>query len=230
MAMLAVVFLALVACDDLEPGIYASDNVFLPLVPGDLIDARGLLLDFPGARIPIQRLIRFVSAFSVTGNATFALLDVFGQVIDPKDAKNFIYNFTSFGAGLGLSVEEHPTCMHLLELDSDLEAGEYVINVWGKLSNEKRLNQSVLLFNGTATFYELSKIGETIGSVVLYGFFVAVLGGILFLIFSKDQVRTTSQPSKKDRVPDYAELHKAPVRTASPPVTKKERARSTSPK
>jgi hypothetical protein len=120
--------------------------------------------------------------------------------------------------------------MHLLELDSDLEAGDYVLNVWGKLSTEIRINQSVLLFNGTATFYELSKIGETIGSVVLYGFFVAVLGGILFLIFSKDQVKTTSQPNKKDRVPDYAELHKVPVRTASPPQTKKERARSSSPK
>jgi hypothetical protein len=230
--MIATLLLALVACDDLEKGIQGPDNVFMPLVSADVIDARGLFLDFPAARVPVQRFVRFVSAFAVQGNASFALLDVFGQIIDQKDPTNFIFNFSSYGANRGLSVEEQPTCMHLLELDTDLEAGDYVVNVWAKLSAlEIRLNQSALLYNGTVTFYELSKIGDTIASAVLYGFFVAVLGGILFLIFSKDQVKTTSQPSKKERVLDYADILRAPPgRTASAPLPKKERARSTSPK
>jgi hypothetical protein len=218
--MLTAILFALVLSDDEPPGTYINENVFLPLAPEELLIGRGLLLDFPDSRIPIQRFFRFVSSFMAFGNATFGLQEVFGQLVDPKDDKNFIWNFSSHGFGGRISVEDQPTFMHLCELDMELEAGNYNLCMWAKVTDENRFNQSVLLYNQSTNFYEVSNITDTVGSVVLYVFFIAVLGGILFLIFSKDQVKPTSQPNKKT-VLDYADIHKAPVektRSPSPPA------------
>jgi hypothetical protein len=90
-------------------------------------------------------------------------------------------------------------------------------NIWAKAGNENRLNQLVLLLNQTVTFDEVSNVKDTVGSVILSAFVVAVLGMILWLIFSKDQVRPASRASNKARVLDCGDIHKPEARSSSTP-------------
>ena len=86
--------------------------------------------------------------------------------------------------------------------------------IWSKVTAENGMNYSVLLFNETSEFYEVTNWKETIGTVLLYLFFVGVVGGILYVIFSKDKATKTKAPSRKE-VADYSVIHKA-SRSSSP--------------
>ena len=224
--MLLSLFAALCLCDEDVPGIHGSQGEFLPTLPTTSIDGRGLLVDYPDNRIPIKRFFRFVSSFLVHGDASYGLQQVFGQITSAKDPTDFIWNFTSYGIGGRLSNEDQPSFLHLCELDTELEPSTYGLTVWGKVSAENGLNYSVLLYNGSATFYEVVDVKDQVGSFILYTFFVGVVAGILYVIFSKDKMKTTTPAKKnpKKKVLDYAQIHSSEnIRKPSPSPPKRGR-------
>lgn len=219
--MLISLLAALCFCEEDVPGIHGSAGEFLPTLPTTSVDGRGLLIDYPDNRIPIKRFFRFVSSFAVHGEATYGLQQVFGQITSAKDPTDFVWNFTSYGIGGRLSNEDQPSFLFLCELDTELEPNSYGLTIWGKVTAETGLNYSVLLYNGTASFYEVVDVKNQVGSFLLYAFFVGVVAGILYIIFSKDKMKTTTQPkksnNKKKPVLDYAQIHSGEnVRKASP--------------
>ena len=223
--MFVTLLAALAFCEEEVPGIHDPSGVFFPTLPVSLIDGRGLLPDYPDNRIPIKRFFRFVSAFQVHGDATYGLQKVFGQITSLKDQTDFVWNFSSYGIGGRLSNEDQPSFLFLCELDTELEPNSYGLTLWGQVTAETGLNYSVLLYNGTATFYEVVDVKNQVGSVLLYLFFIGVVAGILYIIFSKDKMKTTGdvkKPNKKKVVRDYAEIHAGqPVRRPSPSPPKR---------
>lgn len=196
-----------------DPGAYSPEGAFLPLAKAEL-QGKALLPDYPNNRIPIKRFFRVIDSYAVDGDENYGLQQVFGHVTSLNDPTNFIWNFTSYGIGGRISKEEQTTFLHLCELDQEMETGDFNLAIWGMVTAETGLNYSVLLFNETATFYEVTNIKETIGTVVLYLFFVGVVGGILYVIFSKDKKKVTKTPSRK-AVADYSDIHKS-SRSSSP--------------
>jgi len=224
--MIFALLCLLALADEEVAGIHSPHGAFLPLVPKEVLDGRGLLLDYPDFRIPIKRLFRFVSSFAVTGKATFGLQKVFGQIIELNDATSFVMNFSSFGVGGRLSSEDQTTFVNLCELSGDLDPNSYRLNIWAKVTGENGQNSSVLLFNETADFYEVIDIKDQIGSAVLYIFFVGVVGGILYWIYiRKDKPTNPDQPVRKQRVRDYSEIHGVTV----PPADQSKKGKSPSP-
>jgi hypothetical protein len=149
-----------------------------------------------------------------------------------NDPNNFIWNFTSYGMGGRISNEDQTTFLHMCELDQELEAGKYRVAIWAKVMSENGLNSSVLLFNDTAEFYEVLNLKYQIGSAFLYMFFVGVVGGILYMIFSKDKdkVRRPDRVNKK-AVRDYKDIHQpsAAANRAPSPKGRSDSPRSGSP-
>jgi len=208
--------LALSIAEEEGLGTYSSSGSFLPMVNKEVIDGRGLFLENPNNRIPIKPLTRFVSTFVVHGNEAFGLQKVFGHITSADDSNDFVFNFSTIGLGGRLSNEDVPTFTHYAQLESQFEPGVYGVDVWAKVTDEHGVNRSVLVYNQTVEFYEVTNIKEQFGTAFLYLFFVGVVGGILYMIFSKDTRTTaTSQKPKKTQVRDYADVHGV-ERTPSP--------------
>lgn len=210
--MLFSFLLFLIHCEE-QPGVYSPNGDFLPLAK-DTLKGKALLSDYPDNKIPIKRFFRIIDSYTVEGDENYGLQEVFGHITKLDDSTNFIWNFTSYGIGGRISKEEQVTFLHLCELDQELESGKFNLAIWSKVTAENGMNYSVLLFNETSEFYEVTNWKETIGTVVLYLFFVGVVGGILYVIFSKDKATKTKAPSRKE-VADYSVIHKA-SRSSSP--------------
>ena len=223
--MLLAVLAALSFCEDDVPGIHDPSGTFLPTLPTSSVDGKGLLTDSPDGRIPIKRFFRFVAAFQVH-EATYGLQKVFGQITSLRDPTDFVWNFSSYGVGGRLSSEDQSSFLFLCELDTELEPNSYGLTVWAQVSAENGMNYSVLLYNGSAAFYEVVDVNYQIGSFVLYTFFVGVVAGILYVIFSKDKVKVATDAKKgsKKKVLDYAEIHSSSsdtIRRPSPSPPKR---------
>lgn len=210
--MMFSLLLSLILCDD-SAGIHTRSGDFLPLAK-DTLRGRALLADYPGNRIPIKRFFRVTDSYTVDGDETYGLQEVFGHITRPGAPTDFVFNFTSFGLGGLISADEQPTFLHLCELDQSLEAGRFDLALWAKVTSSTGLNYSVLLLNETAEFYEVTNWKETVGAAFLYLFFVGVVGGIVFVIFSKDRTAKTKKPARKE-VADYSAIHRA-SRSSSP--------------
>lgn len=219
--------LSLAMSDEEIAGTHSNSGDFLPLVPTTSVDGRGLLPDYPDLRIPIKRLFRFVSSFQTLDDSTYGLQKAFGQITNVRDSTDFVWNFTSYGIGGRLSNEDQPSFVHLGELDQSLEPNTYGLTIWAKVTGEQGQNFSVLLFNDTVTFYEVVDLKDQVASVVLYVFFVGVVAGILYVIFSKDKVKV--EPSSRKKELDYSEIHAQPAggaRNPSPRAGSPKRNRS----
>ncbi|KAK8834447.1 hypothetical protein M9Y10_036307 [Tritrichomonas musculus] len=218
--------LALVLSEE-KDGIIGTLGEFLPFAPKSKIDGRGILIDYPENKIPLQRFIRFISSFAVTGEETYGLQNVFGYVTPEEGGSDYRVNVTSYGMSGRLSNEDQPSFLFQCELVSQLEPGHGNLELWGKLTNEQGVNLSILLFNESVEFYEEVNLHDQIASAVLYVFFVGVVGGILYFIFSKDKAKETKPVSKKKSVQDYAQIHssdrsRSPSRSSSPGSKRKD--------
>ncbi|KAH0793762.1 hypothetical protein GPJ56_002314 [Histomonas meleagridis] len=211
-----VLLLSFIHCEEEQDGVYSHHGSFLPLAKTESIYGRAILPDYPNNRIPIKRFFRVLDSYIVGSGEGFGLQNVFGHVTSLTDPNDFVWNFTSYGLGGRVSNEDQTTFLHLCELDQEMESGKFNLDIYAMVTSENGLNYSVLLFNETAEFYEVTNIKETIGSVVLYLFFVFVVGGILYFIFSKDKDKPVKSSSRKQKViADYSEIHKS-SRSSSP--------------
>ena len=189
-------------------GTYSRDGRFLPLIESGKVNAKLLLIDYPEKRIPIKRFMRVSAAFTSLSKDVYAFQELIGHIIDPADDQHFVWNMTSFGTSGRVSQEDTITHMHYAQLDSDMIPGSYKVDFYASLLDENNQNHSILLFNDTLTFYETIDYKYQIGSVVLYLLFAAILLGIVYFIFSKDQSKKTKMPqSKKSNIKDYSEIH-----------------------
>ena len=216
--MLFAFLFAFINSEKEKEGVYSPRGSFLPLVKTESLIGKTILPDYPNNRIPIKRFFRAISSFSVHGEEGYGLQEVFGHIASLNDATDFIWNFTSYGLGGRLSNEDQTTFLHLCELDQDMESGKFNLDLYAKVTTENGLNYSVLLFNDTAEFFEVVNIKEQIGTVVLYLFFVGVVGGILYVIFSKNKTKVATKPQRKQKIADYSEIHRSssPGRAPSP--------------
>ena len=207
-------------------GTYDLAQQFLPGVPKDLIDARGMFIDYKNNRIPLKPLVRFVDTFKTTSEEIYAVQEVFGHITSENDATDFVYNFSGRGLGGRLSNEESISLTHYLFFDS-VDPGKYGFDVFAKLADPSGKNVSVLLYNQTVELYEVTDLKESFGTAFLYLFFVGVMGGILYLIFSKDKrtaLAETQDKKKKKVAKEYADIHK--VDRSSSPGSGKKRTQS----
>lgn len=211
--MLFPLLLSLSLSEAEQLGVHSPSGSFLPLAKADL-HGRALLADYPDNKIPIKRFFRVIDSYAVDSEDNYGLQQVFGHVTAIDDPTNFVMNFSSYGIGGRISGEEQPTFVHLCELESGMDSGRFNLAIWGMVTAETGANYSVLLLNETATFYEVTDLKETVGTVVLYLFFVGVVGGIVFIIFSKDKAKVKKAPARK-AVADYADIHKS-SRSSSP--------------
>lgn len=187
--------LRVIASEDELRGTYSSRGKFLPLVPESSVEAKGLFVEYPDLKIPYKPLLRFVSTFKVNNYDVYGLHKVFGHITSPTDSTDFIFNFTSYGVGGRISNEAVTSYAHYLQFQG-FEPGTYGLDVFAKVVGQDGENKSILLFNDTVTFYEVTNYYETIGIVLLYVFFVLLLGFILYRIFTKDARRMLGAPSK----------------------------------
>ena len=191
-----------------ENGVSDLSGQFLPLAPKSQIEAKGVLLDYPDYRIPLQSYFRFVSSYSVTGDATFGLATVFGYAT-PTNGDHPV-NVTAQGIGGRISNEDQTSFLYACHFTEQIDTCQAVLELWAQLTNNEGKNVSVLLFNETVDFYEVINVREQIISTLLYIFFVCVIGGILYFIFSKDKPKESKPPSKKQgtKKKDYADIVK----------------------
>ena len=213
--MLFALILSFIFCEEEQAGVYSPSGSFLPLAKTESVMGKALLPDYPNNRIPIKRFFRLINSYTVGSDESFGLQKVFGHITSLTDPTDFIWNFTSYGLGGRISNEDQTTFLHLCELDQEMESGKFNLDIYAKVTSENGQNYSVLLFNETAEFYEVANIKETVGTVILYLFFVGVVGGILYVIFSKDKTKAKNNSSRKQRVADYSEIHKS-SRSSSP--------------
>jgi len=224
--MFLSILFAFVVSEEEGPGTYSSSGSFLPMVNKEMVDGRGLFMEHPNNKIPIKPLTRFVSTYAVKGNEAFGLQKVFGHITSADDCNDFIFNFSTIGLGGRLSNEDVPSFTHYAQLESQFEPGVYGVDVWAKVTDEHGVNRSVLVFNQTVEFYEVTNIKEQFGTAFLYLFFVGVVGGILYMIFSKDTRKaTTTTTTKKSAVKDYADIHGV-ERSPSPSTSGSGRSKS----
>ena len=204
--MILSLLFALSVAEEEGPGIHGTTGEFLPLLPTDKVNGVALLPDYPGKKIPIQRLFRVVSAYDVKDESAYGLIKVFGQIANVKDEKDFVTNFTSYGVGGRLSNEEQTTFMHFCELDGQIDPQNYRLTVWAEVSANNGLNYSVLLFNEEVNFYEVVDVKNQIGAVVLYAFFIGVVAYILYIIFAKKkETQPATKTTSKKQVKSYAD-------------------------
>ncbi|OHT17675.1 hypothetical protein TRFO_00976 [Tritrichomonas foetus] len=224
--------LALAFAEERE-GVSDLSGNFLPLTPKTQVDGRGLLPDYPDFRISMLRPFRFVSSFAVTGEESYGFVGVFGYATPVGDSGDYRSNITGYGAGGSLTKEDYPTFVHICQFEETLEPGPVNLELWGKLQNNQNQNESILLFNGTVEFYEETDVSRYIGTGFLYLFFVSVVGGIIYIIFSKDKIKESKPVSKKKKGPkDYSQIHDR-SRSPSPGANKRSQSpqnRSSSPK
>lgn len=208
--------LALVLSTEEKDGIIGTLGEFLPYAPKSKIDGRGILIDYPSNRIPLNQFIRFISSFAVTGEETFGLQTIFGYVTPEEGGSDYRVNVSSYGLSGRLSNEDQPSFLFQCELVSQLEPGKGNLELWGKLTNEQGVNLSILLYNESVEFYEVVNVRDQVASAILYIFFVGVVAGILYFIFSKDKTKETKPVSKKKAVQDYSQIHSDRSRSSSP--------------
>ena len=226
--MLFTFLFTLTISEEEREGVYSPHGAFLPLINTENLYGKSILPDYPNNRIPIKRFFRVISSFLVNSDEGYGLQKVFGHVTSLNDREDFLWNFTSYGLGGRLSNEDQSTFLHLCELDQEMESGKFNLDIYAKVTTENGLNYSVLLFNESAEFYEVLNLKEQFGTVFLYLFFVGVVGGILYVIFSKDKSKPPTNPQKKHKVADYSEIHRSssparnpsPVRKSSPAKSK----------
>ena len=210
-------FLFALAASLSEDGVEAHDGSFLPFVPASVLDAQGLLNEYPDLRIPIQRYFRFISSYKLTGDDTYGLNLIFGYLRSTEEGNDGFINISSFGRGGRISSEDQITFLHMLEPEGmAIEPGLYNLELYALLTwSEQNTNVSTLLFNQTVEFYEVINIHDYVASAILYVFFAGVVGVIIYMIFTKDKVKEkTVSKKKKGGVKDYAELVKN--RSSSP--------------
>ena len=228
--MLVYLFLVQSFSEEEILGTYSTHGSFLPLVSKEIIDGRGLFLDNINNRIPIRPLTRFVSTYLLLNNEAYGLQKIFGHITSIQDSNDFIFNFTTVGLGGRLSNEDISSFTHYAQLESQFEPGIYGVDVFAKVTDEHGQNHSVLLFNHSIEFYEITNLKEQFGTAFLYLFFVGVIGGILYIIFSKDnKINSIQNKNKKNKPRDYADVHNV-ERTSSPNTRSKSPGRNSSPK
>jgi len=197
-------------------GTYSKAQQFLPLLPPGKVNAKLLLLDYPDNRVPIKRFMRASAAFTSLDKSSYVFQELIGHIVDPKDETHYVWNMSTYGTSGRVSNEDTITHMHYCQLDQDMIPGTYKVDFYASLLDENSVNHSVLLYNGTLTFYETIDYKFQVGAVLLYVFFASLLLGIVFLIFSKDKAKTPKPvDGKKKIVKDYNEIHQVP-RSDSP--------------
>ena len=203
--MLSLLF-ALSLAEEEGPGIHSHSGEFLPLLPISKVKGVALLLDYKDKKIPIQRLFRVVSAYSVQDDEAYGLAGVFGQIVNVNDATDFIWNFTSYGVGGRLSSEDQTTFSHFCELDTGLDASSYVLNLWAQVTAENGRNYSVQLFSDVVTFEEVVDIKVQIGSVILYALSFSAIAYVIYRIVNKEKAVKGAEKKKeksKSQIKDY---------------------------
>ena len=212
----------LAKCEEDVLGTYDPyTHAHLPPISNDVIDARAQFIDFPDNKIPTngQTYVRLVGTYKAIGNNELQVQAVFGHLYTLEG--EWVTNYTTFAYPCRANSEESITSSHYFEWHSEIDPAQYIIDAYAIVTNTDGKNYSALVLNQTVEFVEITNYKETIGSAFLYLLVIFVLGGIIYLILSKDQRTTMStvaaqSKASKKKVLDYSEIHTSCLLYTSP--------------
>lgn len=213
---------ALARADEEVLGTYSYTGEFLPAIPKTSIDGRAVFIDYENNRVPTSNnFARFTATFKTLRAEPYQLREIIGHIYDPK-THDQVSNFSVYITPGPLKSEDEVTHNCFLRTSrGDFETGKFIVDIYALLSDETGQNCSLLIFNDSCEFYEVTDYMETAITLLIYVSFIAVVGAILYVIFTKQNISGVVSANKdkkkpKKQVRDYADVHNVSDRSSSP--------------